>query len=340
MKFVALDPAGIIWQELDAYADRMFSQRRSWLEFVARISAGKIIIAKLVKGTEVLGYYSGILFHRIGVPILGSPFKAWTTTYMGFNPAPGVSRRDALKALRQFAFHELGCLHLEVLDRYTTMQDVAGLEVDVTVEPTYGSPLHLDDEEIFAGMNSACRRCIRKAEKNGLIIEEAAPDGFGDEYHEQLIDVFAKQKLDPPYSKQYVQTLIDKIHPSGDALLLRAKTPAGQRIASAIYFGHGEHSMFWGNGSLRSHQILRPNEALHWYALKYWKRRGIKFHDWCGPDGYKRKFGPQLLEIPRILISRNRAIKWSRDAGLRLYTLPRLIKRHQYLTKLGQNKRR
>ena len=183
----------------------------------------------------------------------------------------GVSRIDALQALRRFAFEELGCVHLEILDRHLTMADIATLDVDVTVEPTFVTPLKQSEEEIFAGMKSACRRCIRKGERNGLVIEEASPEGFAAEYHEQLVDVFAKQKLTPPYTSEYVQTLIDKVHPTGDALLLRAMTQDGERIASAIYFGHRDHSLFWGNGSFREHQIFRPNEALHWYALKYWK---------------------------------------------------------------------
>ena len=256
---------------------------------------------------------------------------------MGFNLQSGVSRVDALLALKRFAFKQLGCLHLEILDRHFTMDDVAGLDVDIAIEPTYISPLHLDEDQIFASMSSSCRRCIRKAEKNGLIIEEAAPEGFAVEYHDQLIEVFAKQNLKPAYSKQYVQTLIDKIHPTGDALLLRARTRNGEKIASAIYFGHKDHSLFWGNGSLRSHQILRPNEALHWYALRYWKQRGVKYHDWCGPNDYKRKYGPQLHQVPRIRISKFRALGWARDAAFQLYTLPRVIKRHRFQKQLKQS---
>lgn len=330
MEFVATDPSDVPWDELDALPDRMFSQRRGWLEFVANLSSGRVVVAALKDNGQTIGYFSGILFHRFGLPILGSPFQGWTTTYMGFNLEPDVSRVEALMALKRFAFKELGCLHLEILDRYLSMKDVAGLDVDVTVEPTYVTPLHLSEEEIFANMSSACRRCIRKAEKNGLVIEEAEPEDFADEYYEQLIDVFAKQGLKPPYSKSYVQTLIDTVHPSGDALLLRAKTRDGMRIASAIYFGHKEHSLFWGNGSLRAHQRLRPNEALHWYALRYWKRRGVKFHDWCGPNDYKRKYGPQSCRVPRIRMSRFRALGWARDAAYHLYTLPREIKRHKY----------
>lgn len=337
MEFCSIDAADAPWDRFDAFDDRMFSQRRGWLEFVSGISGGKIALAELKRGAETLGCFSGILFHRLGVPILGSPFQGWTTTYMGFNLRRGVSRRDALAALREYAFDHLGCLHLEILDRHFTMEDAGGLEVDVAVEPTYITPLDCDEQEIFDSMSSACRRCIRKGEKSGLIIEEAEPQGFAAEYHEQLIDVFAKQGLKPPYSKQYVETLISKIHPSGDALLLRARRPDGLKIASAIYFGHKQHSLFWGNGSLREHQILRPNEALHWYALRYWKRRGVKFHDWCGPNDYKRKYGPQAHQVPRIRMSRFRALRWARDAAYHLYTLPRVIKRQRYQKQLGRN---
>ena len=336
MEFYKTDTADVPWDRLDGFSDRMFSQRYEWLDFVSKISGGKIVVATLKDGHEVIGYFSGILFHRFGVAILGSPFPGWTTTYIGFNLKPDVSRVEALVALKHFAFKKLGCLHLEVLDRYLTMDQVADLDVDVVVEPTYVTPLHLEEDQIFASMSSACRRCIRKAEKNGLIIEEAAPEGFANEYYDQLIDVFEKQNLRPPYSKQYVQTLIDNVHPSGDALLLRAKTRDGEKIASAIYFGHKEHSLFWGNGSLRSHQTLRPNEALHWYALRYWKKRGVKFHDWCGPNDYKRKYGPRLHQVPRIRISRYRALGWARDAAFRLYTFPRVIKRHRFQKQLKQ----
>ena len=338
MEFIAIDPGNVRWDKLDAFPDRIFSQRRGWLEFVAGMADGKIIIAELKRGSKTVGYFTGVMFQRMGVPILGSPFKGWMTSYMGFNLVPDTSRREALIALRRFAFQELGCLHLEVRDRHFTAEDLEGLDADITLESTYITRLDRDEAEIFSGMKSACRRCIRKAEKNGLTIEEATPEGFAEEYHGQLIDVFAKQDLRPPYSKRYVQRLIEHIHPSGDMLLLRARTKERQKIASAIYFGHKEHSIFWGNGSLRNYQILRPNEALHWYALRYWKNRGIKFHDWCGPDEYKLKYGPHYYQLPRVCMSRFRALKWGRDAAYHLYTLPRAIKRRRHLMRIKSDR--
>ena len=36
-----------------------------------------------------------------------------------------------------------------------------------------------------------------------------------------------------------------------------------------------DRAFFWGNASWRSEQQWRPNELLHWYALRYWKARGV-----------------------------------------------------------------
>src|SRR3546814_2118232 len=37
---------------------------------------------------------------------------------------------------------------------------------------------------------------------------------------------------------------------------------------------------------------LRPNQALHWYAMRYWKARGVHLHDWGGTGDYKKNYGP------------------------------------------------
>ena len=54
---------------------------------------------------------------RLGIRILGSPLPGWTTSYMGFNLAEGVSRREAVRALLAYAHDSLGCAHVEVRDR-------------------------------------------------------------------------------------------------------------------------------------------------------------------------------------------------------------------------------
>jgi hypothetical protein len=124
---------------------------------------------------------------------------------------------------------------------------------------------------------------------------DRAPEGFAEEFYAQFAEVFAKQSLRPPYALGRVRAMIARCHASGDLLLARVRGPDGQSIATGIYLGYGRTLLFWGNGSRREHQKLRPNEALHWFAMRYWKAPGVQLHDWAG----RRLQGQVRLHDPR-----------------------------------------
>jgi hypothetical protein len=334
LAFELLSPERIDESVLNGFDDRIFCQRFHWLRFVQSITNGRIIVAGLNQGGHTVGYFSGILFRRMGVPILGSPFRGWTTPYMGFNLPPNFPRTEALCALARFAFGELGCLHLEVADRRLTVEDGTRAGFAHNMRSGYLSDLTASEDQIFQGMTSACRRAIRKAEKSGVVIEEASPEGFAEEYHTQLEDVFAKQDLRPTYSADRVARMISHVHPSGDLLLIRAREPGGRSIATGLYPAFGSLSFFWGNGSLREHQHLRPNEALHWYAMRYWKNRGMRQHEWGGAGDYKAKYGGTPFTLPEFRKSRYRFIQLARDTAERAYYFPRKLKKNRYLAKI------
>src|SRR3546814_20597901 len=66
----------------------------------------------------------------------------------------------------------------------------------------FASDLTLSEDALFARMASATRRCIRKAEREGVTVEEAAPEGFAAEFHAQLVEAFARQGLMPTYFRE------------------------------------------------------------------------------------------------------------------------------------------
>jgi len=313
-----LDPSRVDWDELDAYADRKVFQTREWLAFIEKTQDAKPVIAALSREGKTVGFFTGLLIRRYGVRILGSPFRGWTTSYLGFNLADGVSRRAAVEALMPFAFRSLGCLHVELRDRDLSLDDVHGLGADYalgadfTGKTVFEVDLRPPEEELFARMASACRRCIRKAEKVGVTIEEADDLEFADDYYAQLRDVFAKQSLVPTYNKARVTELIRHLHPTGHLLLLRARDPDGRCIATGIFPAMNRWMYFWGGASWRSDQILRPNEALMWHAMRYWKSRGVEICDLGGATEYKRKWSPVEASAPFFRISRFRAISTAR----------------------------
>jgi hypothetical protein len=315
-----LDQWGTI---LDTFPDREIFQTPAWMRFLAESQHAKPELAVLKHGNETVGYFAGLSVRKFGFKILGSPFIGWTTERMGLRLMPGVSRRPALKALLDYAFHELGCAHLEFADINYVRDDVVGLGFQTLVSSGSMLDLTLDEENIYHNFRpKSCRYCIRKAVKEGIIIEEAVDEGFADDYHAQLCDVFAKQSLIPTYGKDRVRCLMRHLLPTGNLLLLRAREPGGRCIATGIFPGMHDRAYFWGGASWRQDQHFCPNELIQWHAIRYWKARGMKIYDFCGGGDYKRKYGGQ--ESTRLLFrkSKHHYIAWARNMaarGFRLY---------------------
>jgi len=336
MKLHPIDFKAANWKLLDTFEDRTVFQTRAWLEFVAESQGAEPVVAELREGSDVAGYFSGLTFSRFGMKVLGSSFPGWTTPYMGFNLQPGVRRHDALEALEKFAWDHLKCLHMEVSDPNFSFADGEALGFKAEHYASYRTDLGKSEDELFNGMESACRRCIRKAEKSGVTIEEAHDRGFADEYYEQLKDVFAKQGLVPTYSVERVRSLVKHLGPSGNVLLIRARDPQGKCIATGIYPGFNKIAEFWGNASFRSHQNLRPNEACHWYAMRYWKRRGAAVYDWGGEGTYKVKYGCVAHRVPWFIKSRYQIVSALRNEARNMFA-----RKQKFLGWLqGEHKRR
>ena len=319
MKLQQIDLRAADWKLLDSFADRTVFQTQAWLEFVAESQGATPVLAEVREGSDVAGYFTGLTFSKFGMKVLGSSFPGWTTPYIGFNLKPRVSRRDALAALEEFAWDELKCLHMEVSDPHFTFEDGEALGFKPEYYGSYRTDLTKSEEELFNGMESACRRCVRKAEKSGVAIEEAHDLAFADEYYEQLKDVFAKQGLVPTYSVERVRSLVKHVEPAGNVLLIRARDPEGKCIATGIYPGFNQIAEFWGNASYRAYQNVRPNEACHWYAIRYWKKRGAAIFDWGGEGTYKEKYGCTPHRVPWFTKSKYQILGALRNEARNLF---------------------
>jgi CelD/BcsL family acetyltransferase involved in cellulose biosynthesis len=319
LRLERVELADVDWDAVDGFADRSPFQTREWLDFLAATQDGEPVVARVVDGSETVGWFSGMIVKRFGVRILGSPFQGWTTGPMGFNLEPGVSRRAAVDALLRFGFKSLRCMHVELLDRRLGFEQLEGAPGEAATYESFEIDLARDEDAIFAAMSSACRRAVRKSEKSGVTVEVAAGDGFADEYYGQLEDVFAKQSLRPPYPVERVRRLIERVEPGGRLLLLRALGPDGKRIATAIFPACNDIAFFWGGASWRSDQILRPNEAVFWFAIRELKRRGIAVLDMGGGGDYKRKYGVEEVRLPFLRASRMRGVTAARNLAQRIY---------------------
>jgi Acetyltransferase (GNAT) domain len=304
---------------MEALRARNPFRTREWLEYLERTQQGEPVVAHVERDGEVVGAFTGLIVKRMGVRILGSPFQGWMTGPMGFSLKPEVPRADAMKALMRFAFRQLGCLHVELMDRHADFEELGGLRARLVEFPTFELDLSQSEEEIFAGMTSACRRAIRKGQKVGVRVEEGHGVEFADEYYDQLLNVYERQGRRPPYPRERVRELIRCVEPSGDLLMLRAVAPDGERIATALFPAREEFAYFWGGASWRSHQILRPNEAIFWHAIRQFRERGVLKFDFGGGGDFKRKYGAPEKLIPYVRRSRIPGMLAARDLAAYVY---------------------
>src|SRR6267154_884955 len=319
MKCEIIDFENADWKLLDSFADRTVFQTREWVRFLAETQNATPVLAELSQAGRVVGYFTGLTFTRMGVKILGSSFPGWTTPYIGFNLLPGVSRADALAAVEKMGWDTLKCLHMEVSDPHVTIEDGQQLGFTCEFYTSYRTDLTQPEDKLFSNMDSACRRCVRKAEKSGVVIEEAHDLAFADEYYEQLKDVFAKQGLVPTYNVERVRALVRNLASTDRVLLVRARDPEGKCIATGIFPGFNKIAEFWGNASYRSSQILRPNEAIQWYVMRYWKQRGVEVYDWGGEGTYKEKYGCKAHRVPWFTKSRYQIVSTLRNEARNMF---------------------
>ena len=297
---------------LKAFSDCTIFQTAAWLRFLENTQRGEVVLAALRDDHQTLGYFSGLIVRKCGISILGSPFHGWTTPYMGLTLSAMIPRSAALRALEEFAFERLRCLHLELMDRYVRREDLDGLNCDFQMYRRYEVDLAASEDALLGKMTRQCRQCIRKATRCGVVIEEATDLSFADEYYDQLRAVYGRQGLRPFYDLQRVRELICILQPAGSLLLLRARAPEGTSIATSISVGAHSTAYLWGKANYPNYRLLRPNELLMWYAMRYWERRGIRTLDMGGLGQFNRKFGGYEIAVPWLRVSRSPLVAYSR----------------------------
>jgi CelD/BcsL family acetyltransferase involved in cellulose biosynthesis len=175
------DPA--TWRTIvAAHEDADVYHGVEWLEFLRASQAAEPVVATVRANGRPIGHFVGAIVRRLGVRILGSPLRGWTTPSMGFLLEPGADRRAAAEALRTFAFRELGCLHVELADRHLTPADMAGAGFELELDPTFRLDLRPSEEELLSGIRRTSRQEIRKALRAGVRAELATDDTFVDEF--------------------------------------------------------------------------------------------------------------------------------------------------------------
>ncbi len=315
---IPYDPAA--WGDIvEAHPDAEVFQGPPWLEYLSSSQGAEPVIAVVQRDGGMVGHFVGGIVRRYGIRIFGSPMPGWGTPRMGFLVEDGVDRRAVAEALLPFAYRDLGCLHVELGDARLSPEQMVASGYAVVVGRTFLINIDRPEEAILAGMQARTRTYIRRGIRSGLIVERSTDESFATEYHEQLVEVFARQGLVPTYDVERVRKIIRFLVPTEEILLLRVRAPDGESIATAVVVGRNRRAILWGAAFKRSRSELHPNELLHWEAMRYWRSRGIGIYDLGGGGDYKVKYGG--TEVPSVHFHRSRfaMMRHGRSAAQNLF---------------------
>ena len=311
-----------IEQNANSYKDRLIFQTKEWISFIEKTKNVMPVLLKIYKEKQHIGYFTGFLFSKFGLKILGSPFRGWTTLYMGFNIKDDIKidRAELIKPLWQYIKKEYHCVYGEIIDRFITQKEVEKYNLTYSLQGSYEINLNKTEEDLFKSFTKHCREHIRLFERNPIQVQEVKPDlQFAKLYYEQIQRVFGYQNLIPSYDLNRVKVLFECLQNTDRLYCLKVLDPTGKPIACAISFGFKQYCYTWGSTSMREGKDYRQSEGIRWQLIKYWHNKGFTSIDLVGRRPYKLKFNPIELDIPRIILSKYKFLIWGRNLAEKLY---------------------
>ena len=301
-------------------------QTASWLKFLVLDQHIESVILELLQKGVIKGIFVGGIVKKLGLKILGSPFEGWMTCDMGFVVLnEEFDYKKAILAIRDYAFKNLKCCFVQISDK-NIPDDIAIKHV----KKEYSTELTLDiskaEEDILAEFKKSTKKKLRQFGRKGACIQETKFDKkFVNEFYEEVKDVFRKQNLKPPYSKEKLLHMSkclnkDLVYP------LEVVDPHGKVIATTITLGKNDWAYTLLTASYREYQKYLPNETLRWETIKHWKSKGCTHCDFCGYREYKLKFSPNVVKMPVLIMERVPGLIYAKKEAKKLITYFRKIR--------------
>jgi len=282
--FEFIDLNNVNLEEFNSFPKKTPFTTVPWLRFISEDKDAIPKIIRITQGEELIGYFTGLVFNKLGIKFFGSPFKGWSTNYMGFDLYDYTLISSLLEPTIDFVMKETKCLYLELVDRNITTENIVSTRFQTDIVTDLEVDIDKSDEELLKSVKKDCRKYICQFESRGAYIETVVPDDeFIETLHKQLCEVFEKQNLVPPYSLEKIKICVKYLKESDMMLCLRIKEPKGEVIASFIFLGLNKKCIGWCASSTSKFQHLRPNEYIIWHGIR--KFRGdLRFLTYRGRE--------------------------------------------------------
>jgi hypothetical protein len=157
------------------------------------------------------------------------------------------------------------------------------------------------EKALFAGIESAGRRAVRKAEQSGLSVEFSQSTGAIRAFYD-LLCITRKRHGIPPQPFAFFSNIQRHVLAQKRGWVVMARH-GGVAVAGAVFFHHGTTALYKFGASDEKYQNLRGNNLVMWAAIKRYAAEGFAAFDFgrtsLHNDGLRRfKLGWGAKEYP------------------------------------------
>ena len=162
-------------------------------------------------------------------------------------------------------------------------------------------------DELLAGMRRQTRYEVRRAMKQGIVVEKGNSEELFREFHRVQSDTAKRQGFVPPSLKVL---LAEREAFGSQAEIYVAKTKAGEKIAYGLIIKDGREGDYYEAASTPLNRKLPGAYALLWQAMQDLKEEGYERfnlwgiapagqpnHRYAGVTTFKTGFGGEVVEF-------------------------------------------
>lgn len=329
IKFENIDLNHIDEIEFNDFSDKLIFQTKEWINFILETQKVSPIILRITEDDNLIGYFTGFLFKKFGIKIVGSPFRGWTTLYMGINLKDGCNYEKGYlsKLIWKYLKKKYHCVYFEMIDRSITEEEAKKNKLRFEYQGTYIKDISGTEEELLLTINKHCRKHIRSFEKSDVeVVFEKPNKEFAKLYYEQLEKVFGYQGLTPSYDLHRVEKLLEHLSKNNLVVCIKAISPEGKCVGTTIGFGYNGRCYTWGSTNIREDKDYNQSQGLRWQMMKYWRNKECYDYDFVGIREYKLQFNPQVIQVPRIIFTTFIPLIWARNIAQKMYWIGNVLK--------------
>jgi lipid II:glycine glycyltransferase (peptidoglycan interpeptide bridge formation enzyme) len=168
-------------------------------------------------------------------------------------------------------------------------------------ETTWILDIGRNEEDIMKEMRKTHRNLIRRAEKDGVVIEQGDTEEHLKAFYAIHMETVKRHHF-VPFSYEYMKNELESFRADGQIRIFNARYQ-GKVISSAIVVFYGNEAFYHHGASSSEYAKVPSSYLVLWEAIREAKRRGMeKFnfygivednpkHPWYGLSRFKKGFG-------------------------------------------------